>query len=94
MSAHVWKAGDLAKCVALAIPSRPTPSRLLRLGRIYRVTSVRWSVGDQCVAIGLEGVYSKGPLRDWHAECFRPTLPAEPAFTEALRSLKPRVDAK
>lgn len=91
--AHQWKAGDLAVCVALTIPGRPVPSKILRLGRIYRVKTVRWSVGDQCVALGLDGVYSKGPRRDWHAEAFRPILPAEPCFTEAMRSLRPKVEA-
>ena len=67
-----WKAGDLALCVANALPPpRHKPTKLLRIGAVYTVSSVRWSRSEQCVAIGLVEVKSKGPLGDWHACVFR-----------------------
>jgi len=89
--AHMWKVGDKAVCVALSLPDRPVPSTILRLGRVYNVVSVRWSNGDKCVAIGLDGVYSKGPLRDWHAEAFRPIIKADDDFIAQMHALKPKV---
>ncbi|WP_311271256.1 hypothetical protein [Sphingobium sp. WCS2017Hpa-17] len=71
-----WQIGDLALCVADRLPApRDKPTKLLKVGRVYTVTSVRWSFGEQCVAIGLAEVQSRGPLRDWHACIFRKIRP-------------------
>jgi len=92
MSAHVWKAGDLAKCVNPA-------SVILAYRGVYRVESItpfrKWNDGSECV--GLLFVGHRHPANKsghFAADNFRPILPAEPAFTDAMRSLKPRVDAK
>lgn len=75
-----WKPGDLALCVAdrLHPPYDTTPSKQLRIGAVYTVNSVRWSVGSQCVALGLNEVRSLGPLGDWHALVFRKIHPHAP----------------
>lgn len=89
-----WTVGDLAVCVADRLPApRDVPTKLLRIGAVYRVTSVRWSVGEQCVAIGLKGVRSRGPLGDWHASIFRKIVKADIDFIEQMRALGPKVDA-
>lgn len=95
MSAHVWKAGDLAKCVDDAggfCPVEKIPAEIKK-GKVYRVQRAGVSVdhfGKEYVIIGLVGFdWSRG----FNTHYFRPILPAEPAFTDAMRSLKPRVDA-
>lgn len=71
-----WQIGDLALCVADRLPPpRDKPTKLLRVGAVYTVRSVRWSEGDQCVAIGLQEVRSRGPLGDFHAMVFRKVTP-------------------
>lgn len=72
-----WKAGDLALCVALTLPPPRVlkPSTILRIGAVYTVNSVRWSVHEQCVALGLDEVRSKSPLGDWHSAVFRRIRP-------------------
>jgi len=73
-----WQVGDLALCVANRLPPpKDRPTKLLRVGAIYTVRSVRWSVGDQCVALGLNEVRSRGPLGDWHSSVFRKVTPPE-----------------
>ena len=62
----------------------------------YRVAGVRVvkdSFGE-FVALDLEeDPDAFNPEAAWEANRFRPVLPAEPAFTEAMRSLKPKVEA-
>lgn len=85
-----WQVGDLALCVANRLPPpKNRPTKLLRVGAIYTVCSVRWSVGDQCVAIGLNEVPSRGPLGDWHSSVFRKvTPPTADAFdTEVIEQM-------
>ncbi len=75
-----WQVGDLALCVAnrLRPPFDTTPSKLLRIGAIYTVTAVRWSHGEQCLALGLAEVQSRGPLGHWRAWAFRKIRPHTP----------------
>jgi hypothetical protein len=100
MSAHVWKAGDLARCNNDdACPVYPSASARVK-GAIYRVLEVRAITslaGNPCVGLKLDRHNPVHPITGEegysNAVCFRPILPAEPAFTDAMRSLKPRVDA-
>ncbi|WP_367347556.1 hypothetical protein [Sphingobium yanoikuyae] len=93
-----WKPGDLALCVADRLPApRDKPTKLLKVGRVYNVTSVRWSYGEQCVAIGLAEVQSRGPFKDWHACIFRKIDPLtdeeRDSFLADLRQPAPLVEA-
>lgn len=98
--AHQWKAGDLAKCVdAQKCPVYPSSTRV-SLGAIYRVVGVKTIAniyGEDCVGLKLDRDNCIHPVTgmEGHENVvrFRPVLPAEPAFTEAMRSLKPRVEA-
>lgn len=92
MSAHVWKAGDLARYINPA-------ATILTHRAIYRVESVtpfqKWDRGSECVGLVLVGhCHPNNKCGHFAARNFRPIVPAEPAFTEAMRALKPRVDAK
>lgn len=79
MMADDWKVGDLALCIANALPPpKDVPSKLLRIGAVYTVASVRWSHSEQCIAIGLNEVKSRGPFGDWHASVFRKIHPHTP----------------
>lgn len=69
-----WQVGDLALCVALTIRNL-APSRILRIGRVYTVTGVRWSTREQCVALSLAEAKSRGLFGDWHAAVFRKINP-------------------
>lgn len=84
---HQWKAGDLARCI------EPSAS-ILRYKGIYRVKMVTppcvWDSGFEGVGLVLHG--QRHPTNrdgDFVAHRFRPILPAEPAFTTAMRALKP-----
>lgn len=82
--ADEWQVGDLALCVANALPPpRNKPTKLLRIGAVYTVRSVRWSITEQCVAIGLNEVRSKNTLGDWHASVFRKIHPHTPDAEDA-----------
>lgn len=89
-----WQIGDLALCVADRLPPpKDQPTKLLRVGAIYTVNSVRWSLGDQCVAIGLNEVRSNGPLGDWHESVFRKVTPPEAdEFDREIIALMNRVE--
>lgn len=85
-----WAVGDLALCVADRLPlPKSKPTRLLRVGAVYTVTSVRWSYGEQCFALGLAEVKSRGPFGDWHEIVFRKIRPLSDeehdSFTAELR---------
>lgn len=74
-----WEIGDLALCIANRLPPpKDKPTKLLRVGAVYTVRSVRWSIGDQCVALGLNEARSRGPLGDFHASVFRKINPHAP----------------
>lgn len=95
--AHQWKAGDLA--VKVRRKRRPgytvTPSCVQHrppYGRPCRVVSVTVSKSGK-VGLILDGYPTPGNLFGWAAYCFEPILPAEPAFTQAMRSLKPSMEA-
>jgi len=97
--AHQWKAGDLAVCVdnssrwgefAAYTPWRPT------YRGTYKVAGVRViedDLGDFVALDLVEDPDAFNPEAAWEADRFRPILPADPAFTDAMRSLKPRVEA-
>ncbi len=99
--AHQWKAGDLAKCViGDDCPIFPGSSRRLK-GAIYRVLDVKAIndvYGRSCVGLRMDRGNPIHPVDGregfTNAIAFRPILPAEPAFTEAMRSLKPKVEAQ
>lgn len=89
--AHQWKAGDLAVCVNPG-------SKILSYRSIYRVEAVtpvrKWIEGFVGVGLILVGVrHPKNTCGDFCCKNLRPILPAEPAFTEAMRSLRPKVEA-
>ncbi|EQB03894.1 hypothetical protein [Sphingobium sp. HDIP04] len=91
--AHQWKAGDLARCIN-DCEDDGTPLGIVR-GRIYRVINVfnGWDEnGLPSFALNV-GVIGTNGCDGFSADCFRPVLPAEPCFVEAMRSLKPRVEA-
>ena len=86
----------MALCIAdrLKPPYSTRRSKLVRIGCIYTVTSVRWSNSEQCFAIGLEGAKSKGPLGQFHAGCFRKITPgADIEGVEERRRVPVREDA-
>lgn len=94
--AHLWKVGDLAVCVddspvryidGLIETKREYVERL-RKGEVYRVTHIARGKTVDCIGLG-----DFNKLAGGESTRFRPILPAEPAFTEAMRSLKPRVEA-
>ncbi len=92
--AHQWKAGDLAVRVSVpadAIPEAPRVLTSMKVGCIYRVCDALVHLGR--VGLVIDGHPSPHPTQAWDAEIFRPVLPAEPAFTEAMRSLRPTVEA-
>jgi hypothetical protein len=68
-----WQVGDLALCVTIEFPGL-LPSRILKVGKVYAVTSVRWSHGSQCTAIGLAEARSRN-RGDWHSALFRKIRP-------------------
>lgn len=94
--AHQWKVGDLAVCVDDSPPrmigglieTKREYVERLRKGEIYRVTHIARGKTVDCIGLGDINKRAGG-------ECtrFRPILPAEPAFTEAMRSLRPKVEA-
>lgn len=92
-----WQIGDLALCVALTLNlpgyGNLAPSKILRIGAIYTVNSLRWSVGHDCLALGLAEVKSKGPFGDWHAAAFRKIHPLtdedRDSFMAELRTSQP-----
>ena len=90
--AHQWKTGDLARCIrdAGSIGGKKASTPIVR-GRVYRVLSVHQSAQGP---IGL--MVNQTDETDWgcwNASWFRPVLPAETAFTERMRALKPRAEA-
>lgn len=98
---HQWKAGDLAKCVDAAdCPIFPGSTRVVE-GAVYRVTGVKVIpdvYGKGQVGLKLDRHNCIHPVTGAegfdHARRFRPILPAEPCFTEAMRSLRPKVEAE
>lgn len=90
--AHQWKAGDLARCIRDAGSNGgKKASTPIVCGRVYRVLSVYTSAQGP---IGL--MVNQTDETDWgcwNASWFRPILPAEPAFTKAMRELRPLVEA-
>lgn len=99
--AHQWKAGDLAKCVRPNgewVPysyNIPAPLNAPEQYGVYRVRAVAltnrtlrnfWR--KRLVVLELVGIRGR-----YNCCYFRPILPAEPAFTEAMRSLRPKVEA-
>tara|TARA_Y100000114_G_scaffold153717_2_gene174290 strand:+ start:38679 stop:38981 length:303 start_codon:yes stop_codon:yes gene_type:complete len=99
--AHQWKAGDLAVCVMpgqvwdKSASGAPAPANAPSHGKVYRfveaVMSSRpwWQFWNMPILLlGFENVPGR-----YNAACFRPILPADPAFTEAMRSLKLKVRA-
>ncbi len=89
--AHQWKAGDLAVCVDVSGTPR-TRSDIPAQKAVYRVSEVfqHWS---GVIGLRLVGLTLRYGDAGYAASRFRPVLPAEPVFTEAMRSLKPRVEA-
>ena len=86
--AHQWKAGDLARCIHVGKHWSKYP---IVVGRAYRVIWAGKSA-EGPVALQVSGAdQEQGGC--WDAAWFRPILPAEPQFVEAMRSLKPRVEA-
>ncbi len=86
-----WKAGDLAVCVN-------EDAVTLQYRSIYRVEAVtpviEWNRGYVGVGLILAGF--RHPLNKSGHFCsrhFRPVEPAEPAFTNAMRELRPLVEA-
>ncbi|WDA36423.1 hypothetical protein [Sphingobium sp. YC-XJ3] len=88
--AHLWKAGDLAVCVERS-PHYPHGSDVPQLRATYRVSGV--VDVQEGLGLLLDGMRLRGPYVGYLARRFRPILPAEPCFVEAMRSLKPRVEA-
>ncbi|WP_010337809.1 hypothetical protein [Sphingobium yanoikuyae] len=93
-----WKPGDLAVCV----DARPHPIRGahpdLAVGKIYRVEAVvrvsfSLAFGRNCVSLRLTGIHAGNPSNDFAGERFRKLEAAEPAFTKAMRELRPLVEA-
>ncbi len=71
-----WVPGDLALCVANRLPPpHDKPSTIVRIGAIYTVVSVRWSVSENCACLGFAEVRSRGPIGDFHASAFRKIRP-------------------
>lgn len=97
MSAHVWKAGDLAKCVLGGFMAGNPVGTFPRKGATYRVIKVippmEWAGDMYGAGLVLDRIRANNPHGGFYCGRFRPILPAEPAFTEAMRSLKPRVEA-
>jgi hypothetical protein len=77
-----WQKGDLALCVSIELPGR-IPSKILRVGAVYTVNSVRWSGGEQCTPLGLAEVKSRGKMGDWYAVLFRKIRPHTPDAFDA-----------
>lgn len=98
--AHLWKSGDLARCIN-ADPCPIFPSSVRRVkGRVYRVVDVMTIndvYGRSQVGLKLDRDNPIHPVTGGEAYsnaiCFRPIKPASRKFTEAMRSLKPRVEA-
>lgn len=98
--AHIWKAGDLARCVIDDdCPIFPTSSRRVK-GAVYRVMDVKTIndvYGNPVVGLKMDRHNPVHPVtgeKGYNSHiCFRPILPAEPAFTEAMRHLRPKVEA-
>ena len=98
--AYQWKAGDLAVCVnADQCPIYPESVRRVK-GAVYRVIAVM-SINDVYgrAQVGLK-LDRHNPIHPTtgnegysNAVCFRPILPAEPCFTEAIRALLPKAEA-
>ena len=90
-----WQVGDLAVCV----DDKDFDGSKMEIikGRIYRVQDVFVGCeyrGGPCDVVALDvGVIGSDGQAGFDAACFRPILPAEPAFTEAMRSLRPKVEA-
>ncbi len=89
-----WRVGDLAVCISLAHPAFADPSSTLVLRRVYRVNRVGRPVArlDGERALGLVGADPRLPNRGWPASLFRKIQPADPAFADQMRALKPRVE--
>ena len=103
--AHQWKAGDLAVCVDDSrrwLPFDPP----FRSGKVYRVEAVNADADEMIfgepVGLILAGIPEFDIITPnfhchagdgWVADRFHPILPAEPCFTEAMRSLRPKVEA-
>lgn len=88
-----WAVGDLAVCVGVRHPRFRDPSTTLVRGRVYRVERVGrpipgWN-GER--ALGLVGAAPRKTGRGWPQSLFRKILPADPAFAEQMRAIKPRV---
>ena len=90
--AHQWKAGDVAVRVRVphGVPGPRMPSRF-KIGGAYRVRAVLTHLNR--IGLVVDGHPSPHPTKAWGSEMFRPILPAEPCFTEAMRSLRPKVEA-
>jgi len=105
--AHQWKAGDRAKCV-LGLDSPPdgygaraaNECSVIKeklaptVGSEWRVDAVElhWRDEELCELVYLRLCGQPSDIV-FDARHFRPILPADPAFTEAMRSLKPKVPA-
>ena len=91
---HQWKAGDLAVCVDASAGGSTGIAHLeyrgtYRVERIY--VSPRGLIG--LVLFGVRNLDRWNRPVGWNADRFRPVLPAELCFTEAMRSLRPKVEA-
>ena len=91
-----WQVGDLAVCVDASEPRRKPgvwreneSKRSLVKGRVYRVSAIFGDNFDE----GLVGLQVTPGGWPWLAERFRKIKPADPAFTEQMRSLRPKVEA-
>lgn len=88
-----WKAGDLAVCVDLSVAEHHLPITAIEVRRIYRVERVFVSPRNGNLVLVLHGVRADTSDGGYASFRFRKLLPAEPCFTEAMRSLKPKVEA-
>jgi hypothetical protein len=91
-----FKPGDVVVCVDDSAPNHPhrvylRKMRPLRRGDIYRVTSVFPAPnGDASILVNRDSpsVRDDG-LAGWQPARFRHLPKADPAFTEAMRALRP-----
>ncbi len=88
--AHLWKVGDKAVCIRdtpWELYKGTMPDNPVRFGAVVSVARVIAFDGITWIA------FNERPKTAYDAAFFRPVLPAEPCFTEAMRNLKPRVEA-
>lgn len=81
--------GDVVVCVHLnPLGTKYDGSlRRLKLRGTYRVSDVGMSGNGE--SLELEGVTSTSPLGMWNSARFSRLPKADPAFTEAMRAIKP-----